>query len=493
LTIRPGEIVGLIGPNGAGKSTLIDALCGFVSAATGSIVLGDTDLTKLTPHRRVHAGLVRASQSGDLFDDLSVLENLQSVVDRPPHWGTWFFRVMRTRDRTLNEAAQAAVDELELAGDLDRLPVELSFSQRRLLATARAAALNPSVLLLDEPAAGMSDVRRAELADVIGRLAREWGIGLLVVDHDMPFVMGLCDRIAVLDVGVKIAEGTPKEVRANPDVIAAYLRGQAEEQAAETDRAMEKAKTVVGNVQREQREPTGTDVLLAARNLAVGYDGYPAVRDIDVEVRAGEVIALLGANRSGKTSTLLGLAGVIQPLAGDVYWMGERVTGRIPLNKRAQQGLCFLPEERSVFKQLTVIENLRVDKVCDIKRALALFPELNELLKRRAGLLSGGQQQMLGLARALARGPKVLLVDEMSLGLAPALVTRLMDVLRRVADDEGVAVILVEQHVHQALRIADRVCVVAGGRMVLTGTVADVGHRVEDAYLGDVLGTTQAA
>jgi sulfate-transporting ATPase len=376
------------------------------------------------------------------------------------------------------------VRDLELGDDLDRLPTDLSFSQRRMLATARAAALNPSVLLLDEPAAGMSDVRRAEVAKVISRLARDWGMGLLVVDHDMPFVMGLCDRIAVLAVGAKIAEGTPSEVRANPAVIAAYLRGEAERPAGEEERA----KRVAAGVQPVGRARLVGDVLLAARNLAVGYYDRPVVRDIDLEVRAGEVIALLGANRAGKTTTMLGLAGAIEPLAGEVYWLGELVEKRVPLNKRAEEGLCFLPEERSVFRQLSVLENLRVDRSCDIDRALTLFPELEPLLKRRAGLLSGGEQQMLGLARALARGPKVLLVDEMSLGLAPVIVSRLMDVLRQVSDEDSVAVILVEQHVHQALRIADRVCVIAGGRMSLAGTVDQVGHRVEDAYLADVLG-----
>ena len=141
-----------------------------------------------------------------------------------------------------------------------------------------------------------------------------------------------------------------------------------------------------------------------------------------------------------------------------------------------------------MFRQLTVAENLRVGR-CDVSRAIGLFPELEPILKRKVGLLSGGEQQMVGLARALGRDPQVLLVDEMSLGLAPRIVTRLMDALRRAADEHGVAVIVVEQHVAQALRIADRVCVVAGGRMTLNGLVDDVRDRVDAAFLADVLGT----
>jgi branched-chain amino acid transport system ATP-binding protein len=164
------------------------------------------------------------------------------------------------------------------------------------------------------------------------------------------------------------------------------------------------------------------------------------------------------------------------------------VTKRVPLHRRATQGLAFLTDERAVFRQLTVAENLRVDAHCDAAHVLRLFPELERLFSRRAGLLSGGEQQMLGLGRALARHPKVLLVDEMSLGLAPIVVTRLMEVLRRAADEQGVGVVLVEQHVQEALRISDRVCVVAGGRMTLAGRVESVVHEVEDAFLADVLG-----
>jgi branched-chain amino acid transport system ATP-binding protein len=230
-------------------------------------------------------------------------------------------------------------------------------------------------------------------------------------------------------------------------------------------------------------QPT-TQTLLAARGLAAGYHGHPVVEDFDVDVGPGEVVALLGPNGAGKTTTLLTLAGELQPLAGSVFFRGEETT--VPLHRRARNGLAFVTEERSVFPQLSARENLKVGR-CDEELALELFPELRPLLGRRGGLLSGGEQQILTLARALARKPTVLLADELSLGLAPLVVGRLLAAVRDAANDHGVGVLLVEQHVKQVLRIADRVLVMRGGRVVLTGTASEVAGRLEEAYLSGVI------
>jgi branched-chain amino acid transport system ATP-binding protein len=222
------------------------------------------------------------------------------------------------------------------------------------------------------------------------------------------------------------------------------------------------------------------DVLLAARGVSAGYHSHAIVRDLDLEVHAGEIVALLGPNGAGKTTTMLTLAGELRPLSGTVDFLGEPTTA--PLHRRARGGLGFVTEERSVFADLSAIENLRVGDA-DIAEALELFPELEPLLKRRGGLLSGGEQQMLTLARALARHPRVLLADELSLGLAPLVVERLLAAVRKAADERGVGVVLVEQHVKQALKVADRVLVMRSGEIVLRGTVDEVAGRLEDAYL----------
>lgn len=229
--------------------------------------------------------------------------------------------------------------------------------------------------------------------------------------------------------------------------------------------------------------------VLTAAGLAAGYDRQPVVRDLDLEVRAGEVVALLGANGMGKSTTLLALAGALPALAGEVRLHGRAV--RSGLAARARSGVGLITEERSVFARLTVADNLRLGRGAPA-RALELFPELREHLGRRAGLLSGGQQQMLTLGRALAARPAVLLVDELSLGLAPLVVQRLLDAVRAAAD-EGTAVVLVEQHASRALAVADHALVLQRGRCALRGTAAELRTRFDDIERSYLAGRPQGA
>jgi branched-chain amino acid transport system ATP-binding protein len=227
------------------------------------------------------------------------------------------------------------------------------------------------------------------------------------------------------------------------------------------------------------------DDLLHTQQLSIGYNSIPVVHDLDIQVRRGEVVALLGPNGAGKTTTLLGISGHLRPMLGTVWWQGRPSTS--PLHRRCRQGMAFVTEERSVFSTLTTADNLRLGRG-GIAGALAFAPELAALLNRKAGLLSGGEQQILTLARALAAKPALLLADELSLGLAPLVVVRLMRAIREAAD-EGIGVLLVEQQIRQALAVADRVYVLRRGRVGMSGRTSEIRQRlseVEESYLSVV-------
>jgi len=218
------------------------------------------------------------------------------------------------------------------------------------------------------------------------------------------------------------------------------------------------------------------EAVLSARGLTAGYlPGQAVISDVDLDVYAGKVTVLLGANGAGKTTTMHTLAGLIQPSSGEVLLDGTAT--RQPLHRRARQGLAYVTEQRSVLMGLTTRENLEVAGV-SVDEVMALFPELEKRIDVRGGLLSGGEQQMLTLGRALARHPKVLLADELSLGLAAKVVTRLLEAVRATADQNGTAVLLVEQHVRKAVRYADQVHVLQRGRMVMSATGAEAASRI---------------
>jgi branched-chain amino acid transport system ATP-binding protein len=226
--------------------------------------------------------------------------------------------------------------------------------------------------------------------------------------------------------------------------------------------------------------------VLQASGLTAGYGPQPVIRDLEIEVGVGEVVTLLGPNGAGKTTTLLALSGELPLMSGEVLFDGKPEKG--PLYKRARAGMGYVPEERSVFKGMSLVDNLRCGGV-EVADALALFPELEKRLRVRGGLLSGGEQQMLTLARALCRKPRLLLADELSLGLAPLIVERLLKAVRTAAEG-GCGVLLVEQHARKALHYADRVYVMRRGNIEMSLSASEARRRIDEIEESYMAGRT---
>jgi branched-chain amino acid transport system ATP-binding protein len=254
-------------------------------------------------------------------------------------------------------------------------------------------------------------------------------------------------------------------------------------------------------------DPTRAGAPAAERVLDVcglvsGYEGVPVLHGVDLHVDAGEVVALLGANGAGKTTTLLTASGVLPMLGGTVEVLGRPSPRRRRVRpgevaRQARRGVAHVPEDRGLFFDLTAAENLRLGRPrgrgapepLELEQVLGWFPALRDVLDRRAGLLSGGEQQMLALARAVLGRPRLLMVDEMSLGLAPVIVEHLLPVLRSIAHELGAGVLLVEQHVALVLSVSDRAYLLDRGNLVSSGTAAEMAEHIElieSGYLGTI-------
>jgi branched-chain amino acid transport system ATP-binding protein len=323
---------------------------------------------------------------------------------------------------------------------------------------------------------------------------------VLLVEHDMRFVMGTCSRIHVLDFGRVIATGDPVTIQGDSAVRSAYLGsgdGEADSPGAEvTDVDALADVEALAAVEREARLPAtaapravapDAPPALELAGVVAGYGTIEVLFGVDLTLRRGEVHALLGPNGAGKTTALRVASGQIRPSAGEVRFAGEPI-GKAGPDALARRGLCLVPEGRGVFPNLTVLENLRMATYAgtalkDVQeRAFSRFPRLAERRKQLAGTLSGGEQQMLSMARALAIDPEVLLLDELSMGLAPLIVEDLYEVVHRIAS-EGLSIIVVEQFAHQVLGVADVASIMLSGRVQLTGTPTDVAGALEAAYL----------
>jgi branched-chain amino acid transport system ATP-binding protein/branched-chain amino acid transport system permease protein len=471
FTAPAGKVTSLIGPNGAGKTTLLNLLSGLYRAQAGTIALSDQTLTGRAPHDIARAGIARTFQTSQLFAGLSVLDNVRVGVRR--HRLGSPIPLGPANDGVERQLAESLLLFVGYGDALERPAGDLAHIDKRLVEIARALATGPKVLLLDEPAAGLGADDKLRLRALLRRLA-DLGIAVVLIEHDMSLVMEVSDSVVVLDAGRRIAAGAPAAVQNDPAVLKAYLG------AGEIASAPRRAPLSAGRA------------LLAARALHAGYDDVEVLHSVDVEVRTGELVAVLGANGAGKTTMMRALSGLLRPRAGAIMLADRDISG-MPAHRIARAGVMLVPEGRQVFPELSVADNLRLgayarpsrEAAADIERMLARFPLLRARRAQRAGLLSGGEQQMLALARGLMARPRVLLLDEPSLGLAPAAIAALFDDIAALRD-EGVTLLLVDQMAGPALALADRAYVIETGRILRSGPAAEIAadEALREAYLG---------
>jgi ABC-type branched-subunit amino acid transport system ATPase component/ABC-type branched-subunit amino acid transport system permease subunit len=474
FTAPSGQITSLIGPNGAGKSTALNMLGGFYLPTSGDFALGSEALQGQSARQIARRGVARTYQTSQLFGSLSVQDNVVLAMQRG-NLGLLLGRERRSAPQ-LTDRARQLLAFCGYTGSAGTLASDLPHVDRRLVEIARSLAGDPDALLLDEPAAGLSHEDKLCLGTLLQRIAHA-GLTVLLVEHDMALVMDISDQVVVLDAGERLAVGTPAEVQANPAVQLAYL-GDSIEASAETA--------------AERQTVTNRPEMLGVGGLVAGYGAEPVLHGIDLQVKQGEVVALLGANGAGKSTLMKALAGLHRPVQGGIHLEGRDLKN-LGAEQIVAQGLVLVPEGRQVFPELSVLDNIRLgaflqsgERDARVEEQLKRFPRLRERLQQRAGLLSGGEQQMLAIARALMSRPRILLLDEPSLGLAPKIITELfaaLDVLRK----EGMTLLLVDQMAGLALALADRAYVMEEGRIVAHGTAAEISAdgALAHAYLGE--------
>jgi len=465
FAIRDRTLHALIGPNGAGKTTAFNLISGMFRPDAGSVTLAGKPIADLAPERITRAGIGRSFQITNLFGALDVEENVRLAVQAHDPRRFWFW-VDAHGLAGVNAGTTTVMRTMGLAG-MERAPAaSLSYGGQRLLDMALALATRPRILLLDEPLAGLAAAERDRVGNLIKSISAE--IPVLLVEHDIDRVFALADAVTVMNDGEVLVDGSVAEARDSPRVQEVYigsgthaLAGRAGESAAKDT------------------------VLLAMSGVNTFYGKSHILRDVGFEVRDNEIVALLGRNGAGKSTLLKTIVGIAPPATGTIALGGEELA-RQPSARIARAGVAYVPQGRGLFAGMSVEHNLELGRLkrrtgrgvhWDDARIFEFFPRLKERLRSPADYLSGGEQQMLAVARALTGDTRLLLLDEPFEGLAPAVVEELFvafDKLRR-----EVSIVIVDHHLDLALALSDRTVALERGSVTHMGPLQALAADME--------------
>ncbi|HEY7759844.1 MAG TPA: branched-chain amino acid ABC transporter ATP-binding protein/permease [Burkholderiales bacterium] len=459
LLVRDRTLHALIGPNGAGKTTLFNLVSGMFAPDRGKVSLAGKAIQGRTPEAVAARGLSRSFQITSLFPSLSVWEHLRLGVQARSERRYHPWRPADSLEQ-VNRETRELVRFLGLEGTEDVPVSSLSYGGQRLVEIGVALAAKPRALLLDEPLVGLAAAERERVTALIRDLTRHMAV--LLVEHDIDRVFAVADKITVMNEGKVLVEGDAQTVRNHPEVQRVYI-GAGHAQVAALERP----------------QPAGPGVpILQVQGINTFYGKSHILHDVSFEVRSGEVVALLGRNGAGKSSTFKSILGIVPPRSGGVTLTGRQVAGMTP-ERIARLGVGLVPQGRRLFSGLTVDENLRLGALAraggsgvrwDRSRIYGYFPRVRDKLHTRADQLSGGEQQMVAIARALVGNVRILLLDEPFEGLSPVMVEEVFRSIEQLRKE--VSILIIEHHLDLVLSLADRAVVLDRGRVSHTGPAA---------------------
>jgi ABC-type branched-subunit amino acid transport system ATPase component/ABC-type branched-subunit amino acid transport system permease subunit len=473
VSVRRGELHSIIGPNGAGKTTFFNVLTGNLPGDGGKVFFKGAEISGLEPYQIANHGIARSFQILSIFKDLTVFENIRvAVQSKTPQR---FSLLAATEELSaINREAERILNQVGLKALRDQIAVNVSHGDQRLLEIGITLAMQPELLMLDEPLAGLAAKERVKIANLIRGLAGEHTV--ILIDHDIDQILNISDRITVLHQGKVIAEGNPDEIKANPLVQEAYIGG------------FDRKHLVSHPPQRRSDAP-----LLEVDRINTFYGKSHILHDVSLTVYPGELVCLLGRNGAGKTTTLHSVIGLTPPLRGDIRFGGTAIA-RSQAEQISRQGIMLVPQGRRIFPNLTVQENLQIalmqagrnrhPMVWTPDKAYELLPKLGELRNRRGEQMSGGELQMLAIARALMGNGKLLMLDEPFEGLAPTIVEGLWKVINELKKE--ITMLLVEQNADLALALGDRAYVINNGKIEYEGAAQALidNHELRVKLLG---------